>query len=129
MPQIFGPRVRDLRKEKQWSQTELANKLKVSQQTVASYEKGDKFPGQEILIKVAKVFNTSLDYLVGLSDVKERLTEEELKFASEQSEVDLMKIVETKRPTVNGVPVDDDHLEIIVGMLETIHQNQLKKRK
>lgn len=48
---------------------ELAEKLGVSIQAVNQYKQGQGFPKTENLVNIARHFNVSLDYLVGLSDV------------------------------------------------------------
>lgn len=48
------------------SQTELANKLFISQDTVSLWERGKSNPDIEMLIELTKNFNVSSDYLLGL---------------------------------------------------------------
>jgi len=57
--------ITDLRKEKGWSQTDLANKTGISQVMVGKYERGDAIPSIEVAKKLADAFEVSLDYLVG----------------------------------------------------------------
>ncbi len=55
----------ELRKEKGWSQSDLASKTGVSQVMVGKYERGDAIPSFEVAKKIADAFEVSLDYLVG----------------------------------------------------------------
>jgi transcriptional regulator with XRE-family HTH domain len=55
----------DLRKEKDWSQTDLANKSGVSREMIGKYERGDAIPSIEAAKKIADSLNVSLDFLVG----------------------------------------------------------------
>ena len=64
-------RIRDLREDSDKSQTEMANILSCSQQTYSNYELGQRTIPPEILIALAKVHNTSVDYLLGLTNVRE----------------------------------------------------------
>ena len=64
-------RIRDLREDSDKSQTELAKMLSCSQQTYSNYELGQRTIPPEILIALAKVHNTSVDYLLGLTNVRE----------------------------------------------------------
>ncbi|MDE6676740.1 MAG: helix-turn-helix domain-containing protein [Clostridia bacterium] len=65
---LFNDRLKELRKEKGLSQTELAKELEVSQRSVSSWETGFREPDFETLEKIAKYFNVTSDYLLGLSD-------------------------------------------------------------
>jgi transcriptional regulator with XRE-family HTH domain len=55
----------DLRKEKDWSQTDLATNSGVSREMIGKYERGDAVPSIEAAKKIADAFGVSLDYLVG----------------------------------------------------------------
>lgn len=54
-----------LRKEKMWSQEELAEKCQVSRQAIAKWENGESVPALEKLIFLAGLYEVSLDELVG----------------------------------------------------------------
>ena len=58
-------RFRELRTSRKISQKDLARALKVSQQTVASWECGRTEPSNEFLKSIADYFNVSTDYLLG----------------------------------------------------------------
>ena len=64
----FSERLKNLRKQAHLTQVDVAEKLGISQQAYASWERGIKKPTQENLVKIAQVLNTSVDYLVGNSD-------------------------------------------------------------
>lgn len=66
---MLGERICELRKELGWSQVELAKKLSVAKQTVSNWENENIQPSIEMLIRLAKVFNVSTDYLLGLDDI------------------------------------------------------------
>ena len=66
--EIFAKRMRELRKEKNVSQSQLAEALGVNQKTISSYERNYYEPPQEILVKIAEFFGVSVDYLLGLVD-------------------------------------------------------------
>ena len=68
MENIFGSRLRELRKSRNMSQTELADALGTSQSTIADYERGKVFPTVPVIIRIAKFLNVSADYLLGLTD-------------------------------------------------------------
>ena len=63
----IGERIIQLRKTKNWSQDELAKHVNASRIMIGKYERGDNAPSIEVLLKLAKAFGVSLDYLVGES--------------------------------------------------------------
>lgn len=67
-----------LRKKCGLNQTGLAMKLNMSQSTISTYEKGDRMPDCETLIYMADFFDVSVDYLVGLSDLKKQIVQSDL---------------------------------------------------
>ena len=64
-------KIRELRKERNMTQADLAKVLKVSSRTIGFYETGDRDPDTETLGKLADYFATSIDYLLGRSDIKQ----------------------------------------------------------
>lgn len=57
--------IADLRKAKDWSQTELAANSGVSREMIGKYERGDAAPSIDAAKKIADAFEVSLDYLTG----------------------------------------------------------------
>ena len=64
----FAERLKTLRKQVKLTQAQIAEKLDISRQAYASWERGVKKPTQENLVKIAQILNVSVDYLVGNSD-------------------------------------------------------------
>ncbi|WP_418668083.1 helix-turn-helix domain-containing protein [Allofournierella sp.] len=63
-------RLRDLREDKDLSQTALAQILHVSQATYSRYESGALDIPSQTLIRLASFYGTSIDYLVGLTNTQ-----------------------------------------------------------
>lgn len=63
-------RLRDLREDSDITQASLAAYLHIKQNTYSQYENGQRQPPIEILIALARYYETSLDYLVGLTDIR-----------------------------------------------------------
>jgi transcriptional regulator with XRE-family HTH domain len=59
-----GQRIRRLRQEREWSQAQLGNRLKTHQKQISSYERGIHVPSADVLIRLAELFDVSLDYLL-----------------------------------------------------------------
>ena len=61
-------RIRDLREDKDLKQADIAAYLNCSQVCYSHYELGKRDIPTEVLIKLARFYNTSTDYILGLSD-------------------------------------------------------------
>ena len=61
-------RIATERKRLDLTQEELAEKLNISQKSISKYETGARKPSFETLTEMAKLFNVSTDYLLGISD-------------------------------------------------------------
>ena len=68
---MFSHRLKQLREDLGLTQDELAKQLNLTQSTIAYYESGRKMPTLENAIIIAKILNTSLDYLVGISNFQD----------------------------------------------------------
>lgn len=64
----FSQRVKELRKEKGWTQLQLAEQIGYKLGAVSEWENRHKEPSFDTLIKLANVFNVSTDYLLGRVD-------------------------------------------------------------
>mgnify|MGYP000896838630 FL=1 len=71
---MFSYRLKQLREKAGLTQDELAKKLNLTQSTIAYYENGKKMPTLENAMIIAKLFNVTLDYLLGLSTDKNEKT-------------------------------------------------------
>ncbi|MCL2225532.1 MAG: helix-turn-helix domain-containing protein [Defluviitaleaceae bacterium] len=61
-------RIRDLREDKDWTQKQVANFLNCSQQVYSNYELGQRDIPTQILLELAALHKTSVDYLLGSTD-------------------------------------------------------------
>lgn len=64
-------RIRDLREDNDLLQIDMADYLKCTQVCYSYYEIGKRDVPTDVLIKLADYYNTSVDYLLGLTNVKE----------------------------------------------------------
>ena len=62
------PRLRDLREDADMTQTQVAKYLQMSQTGYSKYETGENDIPTQVLIKLAKLYATSTDYLLGRTD-------------------------------------------------------------
>lgn len=68
MSNELANRIKELRKNKGYTQKELASLLGIGQTTIANYEQGTRVPDTEKLNKMADLFEITLDYLLGRSE-------------------------------------------------------------
>lgn len=67
----FGSRLKKLRLENNWTQAYVGNAVGVSDRVVGYYETDNRFPKEErILTALAELFNVSVDYLLGKTDLR-----------------------------------------------------------
>ena len=66
------PRIRDLREDRDLNQTQVASMLGMSQTGYSKYETGENDIPTTILIKLARFYDTSVDYLLGETNQKKR---------------------------------------------------------
>ncbi len=64
----IGERIKELRQETNLTQTELANKIGISQAGIAKWETGDRDPSTDCVILLAKFFGVTTDFLLGVDD-------------------------------------------------------------
>ncbi|WDU84241.1 helix-turn-helix domain-containing protein [Caloramator sp. Dgby_cultured_2] len=66
----FQERMKELRKEKNLSLDKLSEMLNTTKATLSRYENGLRVPNIEFVEKLANIFNVSVDYLLGKTDVR-----------------------------------------------------------
>ena len=75
---MYGRRIKELRESVNLSQEELGNalgdkygeKYRCTQNAISKYEKEQREPRTDLLIKIAKYFGVSMDYILGIDDKK-----------------------------------------------------------
>ena len=61
---ILGEKIIRLRKQREWSQEELASQLGISRQSVSKWESGASIPDLDKIIKMSSLFGVTTDYLL-----------------------------------------------------------------
>lgn len=64
----YYPRLRDLREDADLTQDQLVKILEMHKTTYTNYEQGKREPPFELIIKLAKVYNVSIDYIARLTN-------------------------------------------------------------
>ena len=65
---IWNDRIKELREDKDLSQTQLAKDLNITQRAISYYERNERELPIEILIRYAQYFKVSLEYICGLEN-------------------------------------------------------------
>ncbi len=105
----IGMRITQLRKRNNWSQTELAKKIRASREIVSRYERDESAPSVEILARLAEVFGVTADFLIGISE-----------FAS------LDKLTVQRIKDIEGL--DRETRTILFNLIDTYIQNYKAKK-
>lgn len=77
----FGEILAELRQDAGMTQQDLASKLNVAKSSISNFETGQRRAHTELIFKIARVFNVSADYLLGLSDFRESFSVTKEKYA------------------------------------------------
>lgn len=79
-------RIKELRIEKGLLQSDIAKYIKKSERIVGFYESGERDPSTDTLLKLSELFDVSIDYILGRTDIKNskiiNLTEFDITFAN-----------------------------------------------
>ncbi|MFA5560731.1 MAG: helix-turn-helix domain-containing protein [Acholeplasmataceae bacterium] len=133
----LGKKIAELRKEKNLTQSELADKLYVSYQAVSNWERGDSMPDITKLKEIANIFDVSIDALLdnekSAKVVESLLDDQEIKVKDLEKEV-LKEVLHYVKPKQfkEKVKIDDEIdkelLTILLPFLdeETIDENASK---
>ena len=81
-------RIKQLRTEKRMRQTELAKILKIGQATMSNWETGRSEPDYDALIEMSEIFGTSIDYILGNSDIKKAPSLEDAGLSAEEAVIE-----------------------------------------
>jgi len=123
----FADKLKDLRKSKNMSQEQLAEKLYVSRQAITKWENGTGLPDIENIVAIGALFNTSLDDL--LSEEKSLLTKHEFLYESRtEYDLDEEKKLDIKVGTAHEVIVERTADEKIQVMLASNKMNFLAQQ-
>lgn len=114
---MFPERLKRLRTERNFTQKQLAELVKTSKSTIALYETGERRPKMETLSEFAKIFNTSVDYILGNTNNMDRKVEIK----------DLGKLLKERDFHYNGQPLNDDDLDFLLLALERISEKNNNK--
>lgn len=97
----LSKRLTKIREEHGYKRTELAEALEMPYRTVTNYETGEREPGHSYIIKIAKLFNVTTDYILGLENETSSPEQEEperSELVSKDELVNFLKSVGIENP-------------------------------
>jgi transcriptional regulator with XRE-family HTH domain len=110
----FASRARDCRKNKGFTQKQIAAKFGISERTWQDYERGIRTPTFEGLLNFADFFGVSIDYLVGRSDNPENVTGEK------------EKLMEFQKPAEKDAVSPSESEQIVIKFKTRTMETELK---
>ena len=63
-------RIKQLREENNWTQLDLSKKMDCAMSSIAMYENESRKPSMEVLLKLSEIFDCSIDYILGKSNIR-----------------------------------------------------------
>lgn len=130
---MIGAKIKELRNELGISQAELAKRISVSQQTIGSWETNRSEPNLDALKKLASIFNTSVDYIIGNSKKRHYydLTKKDEIDIAEQAEQIIEGIQTSADVNFYGEPATKEQMASMRDIIETglrINKEKAKKK-
>ena len=133
---IFADKLIQLRKQKGWSQEELAEKMEVTRQSVSKWESAQSVPDIERILQLSDIFDVSLDYLLkNNEDINEQILSADEKPEAYKA-IDLTEaksFIEAKKSTAVPVAIGvflcviSPICLLILGVLSEINPNQISE--
>lgn len=111
-------RIKQLREENNWTQLELSEKMDCAMSSIAMYEKEIRKPSLEVLIRLSEIFNCSIDYLLGKSDIRN---------PEKKQEIDANKILVGLSSQFNKL--SEESQKKVKEQIELLLENEELKRK
>ena len=120
----FKYRIRDLRRESGFTAEELGKAVGLSRYAILYWEKGKNYPQVDVCLKLCKIFNCSMDYLLGLTDLR-KMENSELEM--QERVIEVLKTVFDPEIPVNiydlgliyRIEFNEDNTELSVDMTLT----------
>lgn len=116
----IGEKITKLRKEQNLTQEQLADILKVSRQSVSKWERNVAYPDTEKLIRISKIFECSLDYLL-----KDELEQMDVNLTAAKEDAGYDKIRAAMLTYLSFPPI----FGWIIGIVSLIFQKNHMKNK
>lgn len=112
---IFGERIKQLRKNKGYTQQQLADLLGVSASAIGMYEQGRREPDNATLSKLCTALDTTTDYLIGLSSVDNDISQDVNDVIDDFTKM----LMSQKTLMFNGQPMSREEKEKVIVAIKS----------
>lgn len=116
--QTLGDRLKSLRKEKKYTLEQVAKKLNTTKISISRYENNLREPKGETISQFAKLFNVSTDYLLGHTDDKFALTNEDKTDIKNSIEKIKSELSSDETILFDGEPMCSEAIDSLLAAME-----------
>lgn len=116
---IVGERLKYLRKKNNYPVKKITDFLNMPRSTYSGYELGRRSPKGDTLVKLAELFDTTVDFITGKTD-----DDSPNLFGSKQDNVPIEKILENKSFTYKGRKLTEEEETLIANLIKTVLDNK-----
>lgn len=111
-------RIKELRRNRHLTQEQLGNTVSVTQQNISRYENDIYEIPIDVLVKISKFFNVTIEYLLGLTDTKRDFEGQVIVKRMLDEYYDFIEIYKT---------LEEEDRELVWAIVEKIHQIRSRK--
>ncbi len=116
----MGIRIRELRKERVMNQDTLASFMGVSQQTISKIERNVEAISMDLLVRFAEYFNVTTDYILGISEEKRNLRQQNKINSRLEEHYDLV---------IEYEELNENNQKLLKAIMRTLREMQKKEIK
>lgn len=119
---MIKERLKELRKEKGLHQKDVAEVLGMSSTGYAGYEQGTNKPPADTLVTLARFYNVSSDYILGITDL--RYTQDELDFYNAVKDMDVDQLIKEYNMTLGDEKLDEKDERILIKLIKSFMEDK-----
>lgn len=125
--ELFGKRLSELREKSGLTQKELSSRLGMARTTFSGYENGTREPDHQTLQKFADYFDVSIDYLLGRTDDKKAILDDQSRSLIDMLELELSdeEIINKMNFKVDGILLEPEDVKVFLAL---VRAERLRKK-
>lgn len=125
----IGSKIRELRREKMWTQKDLGNAIGMSSHTIALWEGCKIMPSENARKELAKVFGVPIEYLMKDGEEKPSDGSDEAKALLKVAENEIKQLKDEKEKLINEIAWYKDEIERLKADKEELHKRLQEERR